>query len=153
VSGDFCEFGGLPEAQCGHCRAARNAMLGLTEYGTYRRHGLDMAPVPEGVYERWAADTRAWNAAGRPLAAAARWAGLYRDAFPTEHGWQEMLERAAVHGSGPWVIAERYGDCRGCAARLEPGEMTRFCEDEDGWVCSSCGSVTPGLRERSLKAR
>ena len=43
-------------------------------------------------------------------------------------------------GLGRWITAQYDGICRGCGFRWEPGDMIRFAESEDGFVCSECGS-------------
>jgi hypothetical protein len=137
----FCEFGGLPESQCAHCRPARPRGL------------WQQLPPPDldDVYRKWAADIAAMDQAGRIMAAQryaqARlelpWGSWYRAAFPPEHDWPELHARAAIHGFGPWIISEFYGTCKCCGQRWEPGEMIRYSEDENGWACTGCGSADP----------
>jgi hypothetical protein len=45
------------------------------------------------------------------------------------------------NGLGPWIEARYYGTCRGCGQRWEPGDLIAHDDDEDGWICTVCGSA------------
>lgn len=62
----------------------------------------------------------------------------------TAADWKGMAAAAAEGAQadlGKWTNARYSGTCRGCGGRWEPGSLIRFSEDEQAWVCETCGSV------------
>ena len=78
----------------------------------------------------------------------AGWAGTDRylpGPEPVSHDWNAVTRMADTdgrdaHALGPWIYAKYNGHCRGCGDPWEPGDRIRFSEDENGWLCSDCGS-------------
>lgn len=63
---------------------------------------------------------------------------------PGINDWQGMAELASIEEArdfGPWVQSQYRSPCKACGYRWEPGEMIRYSEDEQGWICSECGSA------------
>jgi hypothetical protein len=61
----------------------------------------------------------------------------------TQEAWEGMAdvaEEAEASDFGPWVEALWGADCRGCGGKVRPGDMIRFSNAEDAFVCRECGS-------------
>lgn len=57
--------------------------------------------------------------------------------------WDTMAATAATAadtGLGSWRPAKYDGHCRACGQAIAEGDMIRWCDDEEGWVCETCGT-------------
>lgn len=111
----------------------------------YSRCGLCMDSRPRGFTH-----TEARRPVPGPEREAAEWAGA-RDVLPAapyaggqrDNDWAELSALAEIEqpDMSRWAPARWDGTCAGCGFRWEPGDLIRYCEDEQGWICSECGST------------
>lgn len=113
----------------------------------FSRCGLCMDQAPRGT----SFTEGVKQAVAGPERQAATWRPTWQGALDSvpragaagDNDWADLASAAQAEQEaafGRWIPSKYDGTCQGCGYRWEAGEMIRFSNDEQAWVCSECGS-------------